>query len=146
MCIRDRYKDVLAVPIQAVTNFGRDKYVFIESADKEFKVQKVTTGRSNLSFVEIKAGIKAGQNVALDAYQRGLIEFEGLEPNEETPVEPTEQAAAEKPEVEKEELAADQEVVSEQEKPATQTDPPKASQESPSDHSPGEPELVAPSP
>ena len=137
-----QYKDVLAVPIQAVTNFGRDKYVFIESADKEFKVQKVTTGRSNLSFVEIKAGIKTGQNVALDAYQRGLIEFEGLEPNEETPVEPTEQ----KPEVEKEELAADQEVVSEQEKPATQTDPPKASQESPSDHSPGEPELVAPSP
>ena len=155
-----QYKDVLAVPIQAVTNFGRNKYVFVESADKEFEIQKVTTGRSNLSFVEIKAGIKAGQNVALDAYQRGLIEFEGVEPKEETPVEPTKQTVAEKQkqdaandnevetpeEEEKENQTSDQKVMNKQDEAATQTDPAKAIQEAPSDTSTSGPELVAPSP
>ena len=90
-----QYENVLAVPIQAVTNFGRDKFLFVRKGDADFEVQKVKTGRSNLSFVEIEEGIENDQTVALDAYQRGLIEFEGLEPEKDAEQMPLENVVPE---------------------------------------------------
>ncbi|MEL7500077.1 MAG: HlyD family efflux transporter periplasmic adaptor subunit [Planctomycetota bacterium] len=77
------YSDVLAIPIQAVTSFGRRKYVFMQDGNGEFVPVKVETGRSNLSFVEITDGMTDGAVVALDAYQRGLNEFSDRDAEEE---------------------------------------------------------------
>lgn len=76
------YADVLAIPIQAVTSFGRRKFVFQQVAG-EFIAQEVKIGRSNLSFVEITEGLDEGAVVALDAYQRGLTEFADRDAEEE---------------------------------------------------------------
>ena len=71
-----RYEDRLAVPIQAVTSFGRKKYVFKQTSDGEFKATEVETEKSTISFVAIESGLEKGDVVALDAYQRGLVEFD----------------------------------------------------------------------
>lgn len=79
------YRDLLAVPIQAVTSFGRSKYVFVLQANGKFEPFKIETGRSNMSFVEITSGLNEGQTIALDAYQRGLAEFSEMDEEEEVP-------------------------------------------------------------
>lgn len=71
-----RYKDRLAVPIQSVTSFGQRKFVFKQNAKGEFDSQEVDTGNSTISFVAITSGLNEGDVVALDAYQRGLTEFD----------------------------------------------------------------------
>ena len=76
------YPDVLAVPIQAITSFGHKKFVFVKNADNEFESREVELGESNTSFTAIESGVEAGEVVSLDAYQRGLREFEE-EPEED---------------------------------------------------------------
>ena len=71
-----KYEDRLAVPIQAITSFGQDKYVFVQNADGEFESREVKTEKSTISFVAVESGISDGDVVALDAYQRGLTEFD----------------------------------------------------------------------
>ena len=80
------YRDVLAIPVQAVTSFGRRKFVFRQSSGK-FEPVEVKIGRSNLSFVEIVEGLEEEDVVALDAYQRGLTEFADRDAEEEEAAE-----------------------------------------------------------
>ena len=78
------YPDVLAVPIQAITSFGRKKFVFVKNAENEFEPREVELGESNTSFMVIKSGVEAGEVVSLDAWERGLREFKQEEPEEDT--------------------------------------------------------------
>lgn len=71
-----RYDDVVAVPVQAVTTHSNQEYVFVKSADGSFVSKPIKTGKSNVSFVSIKEGLSVDEIVALDAYQRGLKEFD----------------------------------------------------------------------
>ncbi|MCR9292267.1 MAG: efflux RND transporter periplasmic adaptor subunit [bacterium] len=72
------YRDVLAVPVGAITEHFEQSYVYVLNAGKGER-RKVTTGRSTHSFVEILDGLQEGDVVALDAYQRGLEDFADAE-------------------------------------------------------------------
>lgn len=68
------YKDVLAVPITTVTeNYGQS-YVFKKSGD-DFVKHRIEIGRVTNSFIEVTEGLAEGAELAMDAYQRGLLEF-----------------------------------------------------------------------
>ena len=70
------YKDVLAVPVTTVTeNYGQS-YVFRESGDEYLK-HRIEIGRVTNSFIEVTEGLSVGDELAMDAYQRGLLEFGG---------------------------------------------------------------------
>lgn len=71
-----RYEDRLAVPIQSVTSFGSKRFVFKQNAAGKFESQEVETEKSTISFVAVTSGLNEGDVVALDAYQRGLSEFD----------------------------------------------------------------------
>ena len=64
-----RYEDVLAVPVQGVTQHGREHFVYL-SDDGEFVRRPVTIGESNYKLVQIKEGLAAGDLIALDARSR----------------------------------------------------------------------------
>ncbi len=69
-----RYENVLAVPINAVTEHLGQTYVYqIEGGS--VRRQAVQVGRSTHAFVEIVDGLAGGERVVLDAYQRGLADF-----------------------------------------------------------------------
>ena len=72
------YRDVVAVPVGAVTEHFGQSYVYVMS-DGQCKRRHVTTNRSTHSFVEITEGVEVGETVALDAYQRGLVDFADVE-------------------------------------------------------------------
>ena len=99
-----QYKDVIAVPVQAVTTHSNKEYVFVKNANGEFVSTPIKTGESNASFVAIKEGLEIESVVALDAYQRGLAEFDSKE--KQLPEDPESEAAevevseAEEPKVE----------------------------------------------
>lgn len=66
--------DVIAVPVGAVTEHFEQSYAYvIQGGDVERRMVK--TDRMTHSFVEITEGLKEGDVVALDAYQRGLADF-----------------------------------------------------------------------
>ncbi|MFK8115323.1 MAG: efflux RND transporter periplasmic adaptor subunit [Rubripirellula sp.] len=68
------YKDVISVPVGAITEHFERSYVYpVSDGRSERKV--VETGRSTHSFVEIKEGLAEGDVVALDAYQLGVRDF-----------------------------------------------------------------------
>lgn len=56
-------KDVVKVPLQAVTQEGTDTVVYVASNGLERR--KVVTGSFDTTFIEIKEGLKAGEVVAL---------------------------------------------------------------------------------
>lgn len=109
-----QYDDVIAVPVQAVTTHSNHEYVFVKNTNGEFVSKRVKTGKANVSFVAIEEGLEVDSVVALDAYQRGLREFDSKEKQlteapeaeapeaevEEAEVEEAEDAEAEVPEVE----------------------------------------------
>lgn len=69
-----RYEDVIAVPVNAITEHFEQSYVYVvDGSDVERR--RVETGRMTHSFVEITEGLEEGEQVALDAYQRGLEDF-----------------------------------------------------------------------
>lgn len=70
------YKDVLAVPVTTVTESYGQSYVFRKSND-EFPKHRIEIGRVTNSFIEVTEGLSVGDELAMDAYQRGLIEFGG---------------------------------------------------------------------
>ena len=76
------YKDVLAVPVTTVTESYGQSYVFRKSGD-EFLKHRIEIGRVTNSFIEVTEGLSVGDELAMDAYQRGLIEF-GDSSEEET--------------------------------------------------------------
>ncbi len=72
------YKDVICVPVGAVTEHFERSYVYpMEGSKSQRKAVKL--GRSTHSFVEITEGLQEGDVVALDAYQRGIEDFADAE-------------------------------------------------------------------
>ncbi len=81
-----QYSDVLAVPIQAVASFGRKKFVFVKNGN-DFEKREVELGESSISFVQVSSGLEEQEVVALDAYQRAIVEFGDQEPDQEDEIE-----------------------------------------------------------
>lgn len=69
-----RYEDVVAVPVSAIAEHFEQNYVYVLDGSQAER-RRVETGRQSHSFVEITDGLKAGEEVALDAYQRGIADF-----------------------------------------------------------------------
>jgi len=68
------YRDIIAVPVNAVTEHFQQAYVY--SVEQGQVVRKtVEVDRSTTSFLEITDGIQEGDRLTLDAYQRGLADF-----------------------------------------------------------------------
>ena len=65
------FEDVLAVPVQAVTEQKGRHYAFVKSGD-EFEVRKVKVGNNNDKFIEITSGLSEGDEITLDARERAL--------------------------------------------------------------------------
>lgn len=88
------YEDVICVPVSAITEHYEQTYVYVLKSGKPQR-RKVTTGRTTHSFLEITDGLEVGEVVALDAYQRGLVDFadskreseQGADATPEAPVE-----------------------------------------------------------
>lgn len=68
------YQDIIAVPVNAVTEHFQQNYVYVIEGKKVIR-QRVEIGRATTSFLEITKGLQVGQRLALDAYQRGLNDF-----------------------------------------------------------------------
>lgn len=66
--VADRNSQALAVPDSAVFEFAGVEKVWVVEGDKA-REQRVQTGRRERGLVEIAGGLKAGQNVVLDASQ-----------------------------------------------------------------------------
>ncbi len=72
------YEDVISVPVGAITEHFERSYVYpVKGGKSERKLVEI--GRSTHSFVEIKEGLREGDVVALDAYQRGIKDFADVE-------------------------------------------------------------------
>ena len=97
------YPSVLGVPIQGVASFGGKRYVYVEKDRDEFDRLEVEVGKSNVSFVEILSGLKGGEKIALDAYQRSVEDFGNVEPEEVLAVDETETKPEQVAEVEDDE-------------------------------------------
>lgn len=57
--------DLISVPLTALSEQQGQFYVFVKLDDECYRKQLVTTGRNNGSRVEIKSGLKAGDNVVV---------------------------------------------------------------------------------
>ena len=69
-------RDVIAVPVQAVTEHKHQHYAYMKS-DTNFDRVPVEVGESNTRMVQILSGLQPGDEVALDARARGIVDFEG---------------------------------------------------------------------
>ena len=65
------YEDVLAVPVQAVTEQRGRHYAFVKNGD-EFETRKVKVGHNNDKFIEVTSGLSEGDEITLDARERAL--------------------------------------------------------------------------
>ena len=72
----DDLKDVIAVPVQAVTEHNHQHYAYVKNG-ADFDRVPVEVGESNTRMVQIVSGLEVGIDVALDARARGIIDFEG---------------------------------------------------------------------
>lgn len=61
----DRLKDVISVPVQAIVQIGGDSWIYVQSGSTVER-RLVVPGRTNDKFVEIKEGLKEGEQVALN--------------------------------------------------------------------------------
>ncbi len=66
--------DVLAVPVQSVTEHNHEHFVYVKT-EQGFGRAMVKIGESNHKMVEIVSGIEPGTTVALDARSRGIADF-----------------------------------------------------------------------
>ncbi len=73
------YPDVIVVPVQAVASHNDNKYVYRKGADGSFERTQIKTDRSNISFLEVTEGVREGDEIALDAFQRAANDFGDLE-------------------------------------------------------------------
>jgi hypothetical protein len=71
----DNLRDVIAIPVQAVTEHKHQHFVYIKKGSG-FERTPVEIGQSNNRMVEVKSGIEEGVDVALDARARGIADFE----------------------------------------------------------------------
>ncbi len=72
------YKDILAVPVGTVTEHFQQSYVYVRELGN-FVRRPIKTGRVTNSFIEVLDGLKAGETIATDAYQRGTKDFSAAE-------------------------------------------------------------------
>lgn len=79
--------DVLAVPVQAVTERRREKYAYVQVGDK-FERRTVKVGDTNDKLVQILEGLSEGEAVALDARKRGLADKELEDDKDEAKAKP----------------------------------------------------------
>ena len=72
-------KDVLAIPVQAVTQIAGKEFAYV-SRNNKFERTPIKVAEGNEAFLVAKNGLESGDTVAMDAYQRGRadIESEGL--------------------------------------------------------------------
>ncbi len=68
------YEDIVAIPINSVTEHFQMSYAYAQVGTK-FERRVVEIGRTTQSFVEIKSGLEPNEIVALDAHQRGIADF-----------------------------------------------------------------------
>jgi len=61
----DHLSPTPALPISALARDGRRSYVFVHKTDGTFERRSVQTGRSDDRFIEIKAGLALGEEVAI---------------------------------------------------------------------------------
>jgi len=88
-CLVGTYKDVLAVPVTTVTeNYGQ-YYVFRKS-DDDYVKHRIEIDRVTSSFIEVTGNLTEGDELAMDAYQRGLLEFGDSDEGEVVAPEPSE--------------------------------------------------------
>lgn len=91
-----RYEDVVAVPVGAATEHFGQSYAYVVDGGGVQR-RRVTIGRSTHSHLEITDGLKIGDVVALDAYQRGLTDFADAEREVEKLQTPKPAAGAQAP-------------------------------------------------
>ncbi len=82
------YGEMLAVPIGAVTEHFQKSYIYVRDGIGTISRRMVTIGRTTHSYVEVLEGLKEGEVVMLDAYQRGLKDFGEAERNSEAVAPP----------------------------------------------------------
>lgn len=90
------YRNVLAVPSQAIVQVKSDFYAYVKQGGN-YLAKKVTVGPANLTHVTVSQGLTAGDWVALDAYARSLIDFEDELGVAATPLEEDEDGNAAPP-------------------------------------------------
>jgi len=61
----ERVEDVLSVPVQAVVQVAEDNWCYVDENGK-VELRKVTLGKTNEKFVEIREGLKEGERVVLN--------------------------------------------------------------------------------
>jgi len=79
----ERVKDVLSVPVQAVVQVAEDNWCYVDAKGK-VELRKVTLGKTNEKFVEIREGLKEGERVVLNPMS--LVDEDQGEGNEISPV------------------------------------------------------------
>jgi HlyD family secretion protein len=67
--------DVLTVPVQAVTEHEGKHYAYVQSGAGIAR-REVEVGDNNQKFVEVVEGLAEGEQVCLDARQRGIDDFQ----------------------------------------------------------------------
>lgn len=70
----DNLRDVIAVPVQAVTEHKHQHFVYVKTGN-DFVRTPVEIGQSNNRMVEVTSGIEEEAEVSLDARARGIAEF-----------------------------------------------------------------------
>ncbi|MBL7039655.1 MAG: efflux RND transporter periplasmic adaptor subunit [Pirellulaceae bacterium] len=61
----ERVEDVLSLPVQAVVQVAEDNWCYVDENGK-VELRKVTLGKTNEKFVEIREGLKEGERVVLN--------------------------------------------------------------------------------
>lgn len=76
-----RFPNVICVPVQSVVSNAGKKFVYVKKG-RSFERREVEADKANVSFVEIVGGLDVGEEVALDAFQRGIEDFGDMQPEE----------------------------------------------------------------
>ena len=88
----DYLRDVISVPVQAVTEHKHQHYAYAKNGN-DFERREVEVGQSNNRMVEIISGLELDDEVALDARARGIVDFEDDDlpdaEDEDVPPEPS---------------------------------------------------------
>ena len=61
----ERVKDVLSVPVQAIVQIAKDNWCYVD-ANGSVEIRRVTVGKTNDKFVEIREGLEEGDRVVLN--------------------------------------------------------------------------------
>ncbi len=68
-------KDVIAVPVQTVTQIAGKEFAYVKRGN-QFVRTAIKVSEGNESFLVLNEGLELGDEIAMDAYQRGLSDIE----------------------------------------------------------------------